>query len=161
MVIKGLMDFDSSWYLCVLELLTKTQTKFKPYQYTRNQRTLNSWTNSEVQKVSSECWSERSDDIRICTSESVFRSTTSEASLQKPHFRSTTSEASLQKHYFRRAFRSKLRIIKNVKNMQGTCDMDICPGKYTCMNQSTIKAWTRNYVKKVFNVHSRLWTLKH
>ena len=58
MVIKGLMDFDSSWYLCVLEWLTKTQTKFKPYQDTRNQRTLNSWTNSEVQKVSSECWSE-------------------------------------------------------------------------------------------------------
>jgi len=54
MVIKGLMDFDSSWYLCVLELLTKTQTKFKPYQDTRNQRTLNSETNSEDQKVSSE-----------------------------------------------------------------------------------------------------------
>jgi len=42
MVIKGLMDFDSSWYLCVLERLTKTQTKFKPYQDTRKQRTLNS-----------------------------------------------------------------------------------------------------------------------
>jgi len=57
MVIKGLMDFDSSWYLCVLERLTKTQTKFKPYQDTRNQRTLNSWTNFKDQKVSSECWS--------------------------------------------------------------------------------------------------------
>ena len=66
MMIEGLMHFDNSWYLCVLEWLTKTQTKFKSYQDTRNQRTLNSWTNSEVQKVSSECgsvsWSERSDE---------------------------------------------------------------------------------------------------
>ena len=41
----------------LLSVFTKTGTRFKSHQDTRNQRTLNSWTNSEVQKVSSESWS--------------------------------------------------------------------------------------------------------
>jgi len=66
-MIKGLNGlWLIPWYLtCALECFTKTGTRIKSYQDTRNQRTLNSWTNSEVQKVGSECWSvswsERSD----------------------------------------------------------------------------------------------------
>jgi len=41
MVIKRLMDFDSTWYLiCVLEWLTKTGTKYKSNQESGDQRTL-------------------------------------------------------------------------------------------------------------------------
>lgn len=52
MVIKGLMDFDSSWYLCVFEWLTKKQTKYKANQESCDQRTLRSMNSVRVQKVS-------------------------------------------------------------------------------------------------------------
>jgi len=60
MVIKGLMDFDSSWYLCVLEWLTKTQKKYKSNQGSSDQRTLKLMNSVRVQKVrkSSEGWTE-------------------------------------------------------------------------------------------------------
>ena len=32
--------------------------------------------------------------------------------------------------------------------MQDTCDMDKCPGKYICMDQSSNKGIYKNYVKK-------------
>jgi len=51
MVIKGLMDFDSSWYLCVLEWLTKTQIKFNHTKIQEIKWHLNSWTNSEFTKL--------------------------------------------------------------------------------------------------------------
>ena len=31
--------------------------------------------------------------------------------------------------------------------MQDTCDMDICPGKYMCMDQSSNKGIYKDYVK--------------
>jgi len=37
---------------------------------------------------------------------------------------------------------------KNLKIMQDTCDMDICPGKYICMDQSSNKDIYKDYVKK-------------
>jgi len=52
MVIKGLTDFDSSWCLCVLEWLTKTQTKYKSNQESCDQRTLKPMNSVTVQKVS-------------------------------------------------------------------------------------------------------------
>jgi len=35
----------------LLSVITKTGTRFKSYQDTRNQKTLNSWTNSEFRKL--------------------------------------------------------------------------------------------------------------
>ena len=117
MVIKGLVDFDSSLYLCVLKCFTKTGTRFKSYQDTRNQRALNSETNSEDQKVSSE----RSDGSSEAMFRSFRRAFRSEPriifrscvqKLQKDVQKRThksSSEAVFRS--FRRAFRSKLRII--------------------------------------------------
>ena len=51
MVIKGLMDFDSSWYLCILEWLTKTQTKLKHTKIQEIKEHLHSWTNSKFRKL--------------------------------------------------------------------------------------------------------------
>ena len=52
------------------------------------------------------------------------------------------------------------RFIKNVKNMQEHLTWIKGPEKYISMDVSAIKAWTSKSVKKVFKVHSRLWTLE-
>jgi len=49
----------------------------------------------------------------------------------------------------RRLFLYKPRISRTlIKIMQGTCDMDMCPGKYICMDQSRNKDIYKEYVKK-------------
>jgi len=49
----------------------------------------------------------------------------------------------------RRLFLHKSRISRTlIKVMQGTCDMNICLGKYICMDQSSNKDIYMDYVKK-------------
>jgi len=49
----------------------------------------------------------------------------------------------------KRLFLYKPRISRTlIKVMQGTCDMDKCPGKYICMDQSSNKSIYKDYVKK-------------
>ena len=49
----------------------------------------------------------------------------------------------------RMLFLYKPRISRTlIKVMQGTCDMDKCPGKYFCMDQSSNKDIYKDYVKK-------------
>ena len=105
-------------------------------------------------------------EIRSFTSEARFRSFTLEASLQKFHFRSFTSEVSLQKLHFRsttsgapfRSFTSEALLQEHASEaslqllitipIQGTCDMDMCPGKYICIDQLSNKGIYKDYVKK-------------
>ena len=93
---------------------------------------------------------------RICLQKCHFRST-----LQKLHFRnatsgarvrsatsgallrSFTSEAPLQEH----SSEASLQLLITIQ-IQGTCDMDMCPGKYICMDQSSNKGIYKDYVKK-------------
>jgi len=76
----------------------------------------------------------------------------SEASLQKlcfrsatsgARFRSFTSEALLQEHFSE----ASLQLLITIP-IQGTCDMDMCPGKYICMDQSSNKGIYKDYVKR-------------
>jgi len=49
----------------------------------------------------------------------------------------------------RRLFVYKPRISRTlIKVMQGICDMNICPGKYICMDHSSNKGIYKDYVKK-------------
>ena len=49
----------------------------------------------------------------------------------------------------RRLFLYKPRISRTlIKVMQDTCDMDMCPRKYICMDQSSNKDIYKDYVKK-------------
>jgi len=48
-----------------------------------------------------------------------------------------------------------------IKIMQGTHDMNKCLGKYICLDQSRNKDISRIMLKRILNVHLRLWTLKY
>ena len=67
-----------------------------------------------------------------------IRSFTSEAPLQEH-----ASEALLQEH----SSEASLQLLITIP-IQGTCDMDMCPGKYICMDQSSNKGIYKDYVKK-------------
>jgi len=77
-------------------------------------------------------------EIRSFTSEARFRSFTSEAPLQEH-----ASEALLQEH----SSEASLQLLITIP-IQGTCDMNMCPGKYICMDQSSNKGIYKGYVKK-------------
>jgi len=120
-------------------LLSSLLRQEQGLNHTKNQEIkghLNSWSNTEVRKLDQNV--ARRSECSSWDQKLHFRST-----LQKLHFRSFTSEALLQEH----SSEASLQLLITIP-IQGTCDMDMCPEKYICMDQSSNKGIYKDYVKK-------------